>query len=196
MKRLTYLALIFSAITLGNLLQGATLVSLVDARRTGGTAVGSFVGSTLPSFLLAPSSGNFSIRNAASQAVGEWQFALDAFGRASLQSEPTIRLDQISSFSSATAIISTNGIPLSADRFNPSDVWYLFARVGSNYHAFEVALWSNGAGAASERLRFYGAREAVLQQSGSALNVVPEPSALLLTGVALASVLIRRSRRN
>lgn len=194
MKRITYLALIFAAITLGSFLQGATLVSQVDARRTGGTSVGSFVGSVLPSFLLAPSSGNFSIRNSASPAVGQWEFALDASGRAALQSNPTILLDQITTFSSSTTVIATNGIPYSADRFNPSDVWFLFARVGTNHYAFEVAIWSSGAGAAGDRLRFYGAREAVLQQSGAALSVVPEPGAMMLAGIGSISVLLRRRR--
>jgi hypothetical protein len=49
MKLLHYFAIIYAALTLGNLVLGEELNSLVDARRSGGTSTGSFVGNALPS---------------------------------------------------------------------------------------------------------------------------------------------------
>jgi len=79
MNRLTFVAFWITLITVASMVQGATLVTLVDARNTGGTAVG-FVNSELPNFMLAPSSGRFSIRNSPSVAIGTWDFALVGFG--------------------------------------------------------------------------------------------------------------------
>ena len=54
MKTLRYFALINIALTIGEFSFGATLASQVDARRSGGTATGTFVNNELPSFLLVP----------------------------------------------------------------------------------------------------------------------------------------------
>jgi hypothetical protein len=129
MNRLTFVAFWITLITVAGMVQGATLVTLVDARNRGGTSVGSFVNNELPSFMLAANSGQFSIRNSPSVAVGTWELAVDVFGMAKLQSSSTLNLNSIAGFSSGITNISPNEIPVSADRFNPSAVWHLFARV-------------------------------------------------------------------
>ncbi len=105
MNRLTFVAFWITLITVASMVQGATLVTLVDDRNTGGTAAG-FVNSELPNFMLAPSSGRFSIRNSPSVAIGTWDFALVGFGAPKLMSSNTLNLNSITSFSSASGVYS------------------------------------------------------------------------------------------
>lgn len=192
MNRFTFIAFWITVITLAGMVHGATLVSLVDARTTGGTSVGSFRDNELPSFLLAPSSGRFSISNSGPNTVGTWEFAVFASGATKLQSSNTLNLNSITSFSSATTIIDPNAIPVSADRFNPSAVWYLIARVGQNYEAFQVALWMSSPTA--PRLRFYGTTPVTLEISTGALTVIPEPGKILLLPAGIVALILRRRR--
>jgi hypothetical protein len=196
MKTLRFICLIQIILISAQMLFGATLVSQVDARRSGGTSTGTFVDNTLPSFLLAPVSGNFGIRNAGVHPAGQWQFVVGASGFATVKSTATINLSEISSFSSAAIAIDASGIGFSADRFSPTETGFLFAKLGDDYHAFRVALWSNNknANANGDRLRFYEAMPVTIVTSSSSLTVVPEPS-ISLFGCFTALALVLRRRR-
>ena len=159
MKALRFICLIQIILLSAQMLFGATLVSLVDARRTGGTGTGTFVNNELPSFLLAPVSRTFGIRNTGTHPAGQWQFAVGAGGLAEIKDTATINLTEIASFSSAALAIDDVGIGFSADRFNPTDTGFIFARLGDDYYAFRVAKWSanNNANENGDRIRFYEA---------------------------------------
>ena len=197
MKALRFICLIQIILLSAQMLSGATLVSLVDARRTGGTATGAFVDNTLPSFLLAPVTGTFGIRNSGAHPAGQWQFAVGAGGLAEIKSTATIALSEISSFSSAAIAIDASGIGFSADRFSPTESGFLFAKVANDYYAFRVAKWSNNnnANANGDRLRFYEAMPVTIAASSSSLTVVPEPSISLFGCLTALTLLLRRRRR-
>ncbi len=194
MNLLRYLGLVYLGINLLNVAFGATLLSLVDARPTGGTATGAFVNNELPSFLLAPIGVTFGIHNTSSTVGSQWEFVAGSDGKATLRSSPTLALADISSFRTASTVIDPAGISYSADRFNPTEVRYLFARVGTTYHAFEVAKWSNNnqASSAGDRLRFYGTREMLLSTSPGTLTVIPETGGAALGLLGSLLFLVRR----
>lgn len=97
MKALRFICLIQIILLSAQMLFGATLVSLVDARRTGGTGTGTFVNNELPSFLLAPVSRTFGIRNTGTHPAGQWQFAVGAGSLAEIKDTATINLTEIAS---------------------------------------------------------------------------------------------------
>lgn len=196
MKALRFICLIQVILLSAQMLFGATLVSLVDARRSGGTATGTFVDNTLPTFLLAPVTGTFGIRNAGTHPSGQWEFAVGASGLAEVKNTATINLSEINSFSSAAIAIDASGIGFSADRFNPSESGFLFAKVGDDYHAFRVALWSNNnnANPNGDRLRFYEAMPASIAASSSYITVVPEPSVAIIGCFSVLALALRRKR--
>jgi hypothetical protein len=197
MKTLRFVCLVQLILLTAEMLFGATLVSLVDARRSGGTATGTFVANELPSFLLAPVSGTFGIRNTGAHPAGQWEFAVGAGGLAVVKDTTTINLSEITSFSSAAVAIDAEGIGFSADRFNPTETGYLFARLGEGYHAFRVAKWStnNNANANGDRVRFYEAMPATLAAASSSISVVPEPSTVLAAFLGAMTLVFRRKRQ-
>ena len=196
MKTLRYIALINVALTIGQFAIGATLASQVDARRSGGTATGTFVSNELPSFLLAPIGGTFGIRNAGTAGGPQWEFAVFSASTVKVTSSPTVRLSEISSFSSSHLKIDIGDITYSADRSHPTDTRNLFGKVGGNYYALHVALWENtdSKGVKSDRLRFYGATRANVKLDSNSIGIVPEPSTALLSAFAFAFAISRRKR--
>lgn len=196
MKTLRFIALINIVLTIGQLASGATLASQVDARRSSGTATGTFVNNELPAFLLSALGGTFGIRNAASAGGPQWEFAVGSGGSAKVAASPTVRLSEISSFSSSHLKIDIGDITYSADRSHPTDIRFLFGKSGGNYYALEVALWENTGkyGTKSDRLRFYGASRAEMNSDSTSLTVVPEPTSAMSSGLTLAFALTRRKR--
>jgi hypothetical protein len=197
MKTIRFICLIQFILFTSQMLFGATLVSQVDARRSGGTATGAFVDNALPTFLLAPTSGTFGIRNSGTHPSGQWEFAVGVGGLAQIHNTATINLSDIASFSSAQIAIDAEGIGFSADRFNPTEAGYLFAKLGEEYHAFRVAKWSNNnnANANGDRVRFYEAIPATFEAASSSISVVPEPSAALAAYIGAMTFVLRRKRK-
>ncbi len=196
MKILRYLAIVYAALTIGSMAFAEELTTLVDARRSGGTSTGTFANTALPSFLLAPNSGTFGIQSASTILGTRWEFAIGTNNQVNLSSDRTVPLAEISTFRSASSIINDAGISYSADRFNPSDVRYLFARAGATYYAFEVAKWSNNgqSSPAGDRLRFYRVSEVILDTQSATLSVVPEPTSALIFTFGIAGLALRRRR--
>jgi hypothetical protein len=196
MKTLRYLAIVYAALTLASMAFAEELTTLVDARRSGGTSTGTFVNTALPSFVLAPNSGTFGIQSASSILGNRWEFAIGTNNQINLSSNPTVSLSEIFTFRSASSIINDAGISYSSDRFNPTDVRYLFARTGATYYAFEVAKWSNNgqANPSGDRLRFYRANEVILDTQSATLSVVPEPTSALIFTFGIAGLALRRRR--
>lgn len=197
MKTIRFVCLIQFILFASQMLFGATLVSLVDARRSGGTATGTFVANGLPAFLLAPVSSTFGIRNSGSHPAGQWQFAVGAGGLAEIKSTATINLSEITSFSSSPISIEAEGIGFSLDRFNPTETGFLFAKLGEGYYAFRVAKWSqnNNANPNGDRVRFYEAVPATFAAASSSISVVPEPSVALVACLGAMSFVLRRKRQ-
>lgn len=176
----------FGAVAYGAL--NLELSNILDIKRSGGTAVGSFnttLGDAAPSFMLSSSNqSTFNIRNSGNSNSGSWEWRSSGV----LESSTTLELPLATEWSSGIITIEESLLLNNSDRFAPDSVAYLIGRYNGDYYAFRFGVWSN-----RERFRLYGVEVAEVTFSAT---VVPETNSFgLITGMLTVGVSLMRRRR-
>jgi hypothetical protein len=198
MKLFTILAFIFITNSYAHGALNLELRSVLDIKRSGGTAVGSFdtqLGDDGPNFQLGVTGRTtFNIRNNGGGADGDWEWRTSGV----LENSTTVVIPDTTIWSSGVVPIDDSPLLSNADRFAPDSVGYLIGRWNSDYYAFRFGIWSD-----RERLRLYGVETAditilsSIPGGGLEEGIIPEPSsfALFMGIVGIAYLCVSRPRR-
>jgi len=162
--------------------------SVLDTKRSGGTASGSFLESAAPNFLIKSAGGGFAIQNSSGGGAGTWAW------RASGELEPLTlaTIEETESWTTGPTPIVESPLGINEDRHNPTSVAYLYARLNDDYYGFRLGLWDGG-----NRLRLYGVDNVDVIIN---TNPVPEASAYALlfglAGLSLVALKRRHTRKH